>query len=49
MFHWNEGVEIDLRDAADSGMSLVFGPANIKLFKVTNGTTTLFRQINWTS
>ena len=50
MFHWNDGMEIDLRDENNSGMTITFTSNNgIQLYSATNGQTTLLKRVNWTS
>lgn len=47
MYHWADGLEIDLRDDNGNGMSLTFAAGGIKLFKAVNNVTTLFHSSNW--
>ena len=47
MYHWDSGLEIDMLDENANGMSLVLGLTGVRLYKVTNDSSTLFHEAAW--
>ena len=47
MFHWQNAIELDLRDETDSGTTVTITNNGIQLYNAVNGVSTLIHHADW--